>query len=329
MRFAASLMAAGLAAFATLPAAAQENEPIGAAVRVINLVTAEINRATRTLAKDDGVHQNELIAVSNDGIGEIVLADETKLALGPGAKLTLDKFVYDPDKTGGAIVLNMTRGAFRFVTGVARKPSYVIRTPTASITVRGTIFDVYVEQSGAIWMLLHEGEVQVCNDRGECRVLDDPCKLVRVDGNGGVGKAGDWNGLRADEDVNFETAFPFVVTPPTIDPEERFERTAVERGTCGQDEKTQKTRRADDGPTKSTKVKKAEPKPEPKKVTKVAPKIKVVKKTDEDDKPKKKTKDKGDSGAKAAKALGIAIGIGLAIGAAKGGGKRSGGSHGY
>lgn len=311
----AALALASTIALGSFPAFADPGDPIGAAVKVVDRVTAEIDHKTRDLANNDDVVQNEVISVSDNGLGEIVLADETKLALGPGAKLTLDKFVYDPDKTGGAIVLNMTRGAFRFVTGLAKKPSYVIRTPTASITVRGTVFDVYVEQSGAIWMLLHEGEVQVCNDRGKCRVLDNPCRAVRVDGGGEVGSPGNWNGLRGDKDVDFDTAFPFVANPPSIDPEPRFERASIERGACSNDEiKPRKTRRAEpDEPRKPKAVKKAEPKSDSPK------KVKVVRESP----PKKKTNDKDDS-AKTAKALGLAIGIGLAIGAANKGGSGSG-----
>lgn len=291
--------------------------PIGSAVKVINKVTAELDRTERDLATNDVVRQNELIAVSDDGLGEIVLADETKLALGGGARLTLDKFVYDPDKTSGSIVLNMTRGAFRFVTGLAKKPSYVIRTPTASITVRGTIFDVYIEESGAIWMLLHEGSVQVCNDRGECRRLDDPCRAVRVDGGGSVGAPGNWNGLRRSEDVEFATAFPFVISPPDIDPQPRFEQASIERGVCATERiKPDKPRRAEprDPPAKKSepvkKAKKVEPKPEPVKKAKreEPPKKKYT------EKPRSKSNDDAKKAAAAAAAIGIAIGVGIAIG---------------
>ena len=102
------------------------------------------------------------------------------MALGPGAKLMLDKFVYDGEKTKGTIAVNLVKGAFRFVTGVAAKPSYVVRVPQASITVRGTIFDVFVQDNGVSWLLLHEGAVTVCNERGKCRDLDEPGKLIRI-----------------------------------------------------------------------------------------------------------------------------------------------------
>ena len=221
------VLACGVTASAAAP-----SDPIGSAVRVVNRVTGEIDQATRALTTGDGVVQNETIDVAADAIGELKLNDDTKLALGPGARLKLDKFVYDGGKSKGAIVLNAVKGAFRFITGRAQKPEYLIRSPKASITVRGTIFDVYVETSGAIWILLHEGALEVCNDAGQCRVLNNPCQIVRVTGAGAVGEPGTWNRQTGTREINFDTAFPFVSQPPQVDPVGRFTRISIEQGTC-------------------------------------------------------------------------------------------------
>ncbi len=77
---------------------AAPEHPVGSAVQVVNLVTAEFNRDTRTLQRGDRVHQDETIEVGLDGSSELKLDDDTKLALGPGSHLTLDKFVYDPEQ---------------------------------------------------------------------------------------------------------------------------------------------------------------------------------------------------------------------------------------
>jgi hypothetical protein len=200
-----------------LPANAAPGDEIGAAVRIVNLVTGSYDEDKRNLATGDNVRQDELIEVSADGIGEIRLNDETKLALGPGARLKLDQFVYDPDISGGAIILSLVRGAFRFITGVAAKPAYVIRTPTAAITVRGTIFDVYVEENGISWLLLIEGAIEACNERELCKVLDEPGKLIRITPDGFVSDPAVWPDLPTGG-LPVKTAFPFIVTPPEIDP---------------------------------------------------------------------------------------------------------------
>ena len=211
-------------------AIAAPGDDIGAAVRIVNLVTAEYEADQRRLATGDNVRQDELIEVSKDGTGEIRLRDNTQLALGPGSQLLLDEFVYNPDVSGGAIVLNLVRGSFRFITGIAAKPAYVIRTPTASITVRGTIFDVYVQSSGLSWLLLIEGAIEVCNARDDCRLHDEPGKLILITPTGDVGNPVRWVGLPK-TDESFESAFPFVVTPPQFDPDPIFTPDDIVGGT--------------------------------------------------------------------------------------------------
>jgi hypothetical protein len=203
-------------------AVAAPGDTIGSAVTIVSLVTAEYEADERQLATGDNVRQDELIDVSTDGRGELRLRDDTKLALGPGSQLLLDEFVYNPEISGGAIVLNLVKGTFRFVTGIAAKPAYVIRTPTASITVRGTIFDVYVQDSGMSWLLLLEGAIEVCNENGECRLHDQPGKLIRITPEGALGNPVKWASLPEKQDEPFESAFPFIVKAPLIDPDPIF-----------------------------------------------------------------------------------------------------------
>jgi hypothetical protein len=232
-------------------ARADPGDAIGSAVAVVNQVTGAFRQDVRTLTTGDDVVQEEVIAAGLDSVAELVLRDQTKLAIGPGARLTLDRFVYSPDKTSGAIVLNLLKGGFRFITGVAAKPFYSIRTPVAAITVRGTIFDVFVEEGGPVWLLLHEGSIRACNERGECRSLDDPCRVLRIGPGGELQDPGTWNGLPAAREVNFERAFPFVVKTPGVDPAPIFTRADIELGRCPEP----KVRKAEE-PT--PKVKKAE-----------------------------------------------------------------------
>lgn len=305
-----------LLATATLPlliqmpvADAAPGEPAGATIKVVNLVTAEYERDTRTLATGDDVRQEDLIAVGNNAIGEIKLLDDTKLALGAGARLRLDKFVYDPGKAQGAVVLDLVKGAFRFMTGAAEKPAYVVKTPSAAITVRGTIFDVFIDQSGLTWVLLHEGGLTVCNTRGKCRDLDEPGRLLRVTEDGSVGIPVRWSGLPGHDSVPFDTAFPFVVAPPSIDPTPHFTRDAI----------------LEDGNDEPAEPKKPyrEPKPDKPRETKKTdktddtPKKKggtvVVTKPESEPKPKKRTTST-DDGVKVINGMDVVIGIGGGIG---------------
>lgn len=206
-----------------LPAAAAEPD-IGKAVAVKNEVTGTLSEGPRRLAKGDVIHQNEVIATSKDGEGEFVLADDTKLAVGPGSKIVLDAFVYDPkNTTNGQVVVNATEGAFRFISGKSAKSAYAIKTPVTTIGVRGTIFDGYVNADGEIALLLVQGEVDVCSQPGSCRRLRQIGSFFHIRRGGLVSGPLKWDGSFFGA-VNFAHAFPFVDRRLTIDPVRRFRR---------------------------------------------------------------------------------------------------------
>ena len=244
-------------------AQASSGERIGDAVVIVSTVKADFEKEERNLTVGDDVRQDDTIEVSSDGKGEFKLNDNTKLALGPGSRLVLDKFVYDSDKKEGSIVLDLTKGAFRFITGVASKPTYLIRTPTASITVRGTIFDLFILPDTTVWLLLHQGAIEVTNAKNVCHVLDQPGELLRVTSDGSVGQPVNWKNLPGRDAVPFDTAFPFVANAPQVDPVPVMTRDVIEQGsfpdtppkTCKNAASPIKTKKADDEPNKPKKRK--------------------------------------------------------------------------
>ena len=225
-------------------------EPIGSAVRIVNKVTGEIDQRQRALKANDAVNQNEAIEVAADSLGELKLNDDTKLALGPGSRMVLDKFVYDPAPSTGTVSVNLLTGAFRFITGLSRKGNYELRTPSASITVRGTIFDIYVDGAGGTWLLLLEGSVRVCNAANQCADVDNPCGVVHITPAGTLDGPLGWPAQT--RPINFATAFPFVVTPPSIDATPLFTRTAVELNQCAKKPGTQQAQAPATTPTPTT-----------------------------------------------------------------------------
>jgi hypothetical protein len=63
--------------------------------------------------------------------------DSTNLSVGSSSSVRLDKFVYDPKKGSGRVAIDITKGAFRFVTGAQNKGDYKVKTPTGTIGMRG------------------------------------------------------------------------------------------------------------------------------------------------------------------------------------------------
>jgi hypothetical protein len=194
---------------------------IGDTVAVKNDVTAETPDAKRKLEKGAKVFQDEILVTSDTATAEIELLDKTKLAVGSSARIVLDKFVYDANAAPGSISINLSKGAFRFITGASPKTAYEIKTPTATMGVRGTIFDVFVADNGETVVLLHEGGVDVCSAPGSCRRHDQVGHILHVGLDRIISAPLRWDGTIL-KGIGVATAFPFVGKKLLIDPVRRL-----------------------------------------------------------------------------------------------------------
>jgi hypothetical protein len=104
--------------------------------------------STQTLSAGSEIYANQTVRTGNRGMADLVFLDKTNLSVGPTSEVRLDKFVYDPTGSAGSVVLQATRGAFRFVTGTQAKHAYQVSTPHGSLGVRGTTVELLVNKPG-------------------------------------------------------------------------------------------------------------------------------------------------------------------------------------
>ena len=105
-------------------------QTIGSAASIKNQVEGIHGGQSQSLSSGSSVYSNELIRSGEASVAELVFVDKTKLSVGPKSEVRLDKFVYDPNKGSGKVVIEASRGAYRFVTGVQDHRNYEIKTPT-------------------------------------------------------------------------------------------------------------------------------------------------------------------------------------------------------
>ncbi|KAF0230746.1 MAG: hypothetical protein FD175_1193 [Beijerinckiaceae bacterium] len=161
-----------------LPTTLLAAEIIGLAESVTNRVTGDISGIRRELAPDADVHRNEIIRTEAQSATRLRFADRSDLRLGPQAQIRLDAFVFSGN-AGSA--MNLSRGALRFVSGNGPTGSYQIKTPVATIGLRGTGVDV-VLRSGRVFVTLLEGAARVCVGGGQCTDLVNRCDYVEAGG---------------------------------------------------------------------------------------------------------------------------------------------------
>jgi hypothetical protein len=98
----------------------------------------------QTLMPGNELYANETVRTGNIGRADLRFLDNTNLTVGPASEVRLDKFVYDPTGSSGAVVINATRGAFRFVTGTQDHRAYRVDTPYGTLGVRGTVVEMKI-----------------------------------------------------------------------------------------------------------------------------------------------------------------------------------------
>jgi hypothetical protein len=179
------------------PSAAEEK--IGSASTTSNKVEGIIAGAdTRTIEAGSEVYLNELVRTGDASVARLVFLDDTDLRVGPKSEVKLDRFVYDPDRSAGSVVVRAGRGIFRFVTGSQRPQNYLIQTPIASIGVRGTIFDLLVLPD-RVTVILISGQIQVTTLLGRVVELTRSGTSITVFANGFVLGPRVWRGtIRVD-----------------------------------------------------------------------------------------------------------------------------------
>jgi hypothetical protein len=128
-------------------------------------------------AVNSAVQMNDTIITAKSK-AKLVFEDKTTVNITEQSKLVIDDFVYDPKKGSGKLAMKVVLGTARYASGQIAKndPQQVnVKTPTATVAVRGTDFSMTVDELGrSLIMLLPScdnkgcvtGAIQVSNDAG-------------------------------------------------------------------------------------------------------------------------------------------------------------------
>jgi ferric-dicitrate binding protein FerR (iron transport regulator) len=164
-------------ALATLFVLLASGAAFAAKIGVASVVTNSVQGSSppRPLTVGTDVFSAEKIRTGDASAAQLLFLDSTSVNVGARSEITLDRFVYDPNRGTGNVVLTASKGAFRFITGSQNPTHYSIKTPVATIGVRGTIVDVRTGAIGGVnttVVTLIEGKVLIKALSGKELVLD-------------------------------------------------------------------------------------------------------------------------------------------------------------
>ena len=155
-------------------------EPIGTVLKAAQTVKTSGTQGTRVLSRSDGVFYLDRISSNGTGSGEFQFSDGTKLAVGPGANLVVDEFVFASKSRFQKLGLAAAKGTFRWISGNSAASAYKIKTPYGTMGIRGTAFDVTL-RNGRVYIALINGSARFCNG-SSCRTLKKSCDFIVADG---------------------------------------------------------------------------------------------------------------------------------------------------
>ena len=147
------------------------------------------DQSDKLLAKTAlGIFSYDDVRTGNGRIG-ITFLDSTIIRLTEHSKIIIDEYIYDPDPSKSKMALKMASGTARFITGALGKidkQNIKIRTPSATVAVRGTDFTTTVDELGRSLVILlpnpdgsSSGEITVETLAG-IEVLNQPFQATMV-----------------------------------------------------------------------------------------------------------------------------------------------------
>lgn len=154
----------------------------GKAIFVLGDVKA-LNAAhvERKLNKGDDLNSGDTIITSLKGQAHVQMTDGGMIAIRPGSEFHIENYAYDGKQDSDKSVFNLLKGGFRSITGAighANKAAYSVKTPVATIGIRGTDYLARLctndcgstSSADGLYVTVLSGGIAVANDGGNIDV---------------------------------------------------------------------------------------------------------------------------------------------------------------
>ena len=146
----------------------EASEPVGRVLLARGDVTATAaDGSIRALVRRDEVREADVLETGADGVLQVRFDDGATLELRPGSRLEVTVYRYNRSAAGpDSVLLEIFEGALRAVSGVIGGEQYEVRTPVASIGIRGTHYETSAEDDDAWVFGVWNGGIRVYNEHG-------------------------------------------------------------------------------------------------------------------------------------------------------------------
>jgi hypothetical protein len=122
---------------------------IGRIKRSVGVASIERGKTKLTPTPGFQLMPGDMLVTGKDGQMSLTFIDDTRFAVGPNSRISVDQFDYNRTTQAGSFVTSVNRGSLAVVSGQiakSKQDAMKVRTPTSLLGVRGTRFIVEVSK---------------------------------------------------------------------------------------------------------------------------------------------------------------------------------------
>lgn len=161
---------------------AQAND-VGRVIISSGQLQAISQNGARDLARNDRIREGETVRTGTKGYAQIRFRDGALMTLRSDSEVRIDEYRYEGKQDGNEkALMSLLKGGFRTITGLigrTNKRNYSVRTPVATIGIRGTHYGLALCDGGCgnnengLYGGVVDGAIVVKNDTGEHLFTND------------------------------------------------------------------------------------------------------------------------------------------------------------
>jgi hypothetical protein len=136
------------------------------------LLDRKLDGSVKVLGLKSEVENGDTLVSEKNTYAQIRFVDNSEITLKPGTTFRIENFSYDAGKPDGdSAAFNLVKGGLRSITGLLgkrNKEKFSLKTPTATIGIRGTTFIAqYVPPPNQMQVVDHVDSLDALNNAGK------------------------------------------------------------------------------------------------------------------------------------------------------------------
>jgi hypothetical protein len=149
------------------------NENLGKTILARGNVTADRADKKASLKRSSPVFRQDILRAGANARAQFRMIDNALINLQQNSALHLRKYNLQSGKENSGVLMELISGGLRTITGTIgkqNKKDYQLRTPIATIGIRGTMYEIEIMPKGGMYVGTWQGAISVRSHSGKCNI---------------------------------------------------------------------------------------------------------------------------------------------------------------